>query len=172
MQEKQQSPSNPFYSRHNLPPVVVAPAGDKIVKVFGWDVINGKLEPVVKGERCPQEDIQAAKQETLTEMLDRMNGRTPLEKVNNAVKAGLIVQDNIGKSAKFTDLSGIPDSYVEARNLLDKGKAAVASLPDELKTGDDFETILASLGKDKIEAYLSKLNGASGTPAPKKKEGE
>lgn len=170
MQEKQQSPSNAFYSRHNLPPVVVAPAGDKTVKVYGWDVINGKLEPVIKGERCPFDDIQAAKQETLTEMLDRMSGRTPLEKVANAVKAGLIVQDNIGKSAKFTDLTGMPDSYVEAHNMLEKGKAAVASLPDELKEGDDFETILASLGKEKIEAYLAKLNAE---PAPAaKKEGE
>lgn len=172
MQEKQQSPSNPFFSRHQLPPVVVAPAGPKTVKVYGWDVINGKLEPVVKGERCPQEDIQAARQETLTEMLDRMSGRTPLEKVSNAVKAGLILQDNIGKTAKYTDLTGVPDSYVEAHNMLEKGKAAVASLPDELKQGDDFESILAALGKDKIEAYLNKISGASAPAAVEKKEGE
>ena len=163
------SPSKVFYSRHNLPPVVEAPKCSHEVPVYGWDVVDGKVEPVLKGHRDPAADIQAARQETLTEMLDRMGGRTPLEKVRNAVNAGLIVQDNIGKSAKFADLTGMPDSYVDAYNLMEKGKKAVDSLPSDLKgSGSTFDEILKNLTKEQIEAYLAKAY-----PAPAaKKEGD
>lgn len=156
MQNPQQSPCK-FYSRHNLPPVVAAPAACHEVPVYGWDVIDGRVQPVLKGHRDPAADIQAAKQETLTEMLDRMSGRTPLEKVRNAVNAGLIVQDNIGKNAKYADLTGMPDNYLDAHNALEAGKAAADSLPDELKgSASNFDAILRNLTKDQIEAYLAK----------------
>lgn len=164
MPDKQQSPSKEevnskipaFYGRHHLPPVEPAKSGPKTVKVYGWDIVKGKLEPVVKGERDPFADIQAAKQETLSEMLDRMGGRTPTEKVRNAVNAGLIIQDNMGKSAKYADLTNMPDSYVDAFNQIKKGEAAVASLPDDFKNGKtDLNDILSLFTEDQLKAYLA-----------------
>lgn len=159
--EKKQKPQfksfvvNAFFSIHNPAPVEVADLGDGIEKVYGWDVIDGKVEVVLKGERCPEAEIQAAKMETITEMLDRMAGNTPLQKVQNAVNAGLFPANAPGADAKTCDLTGVPASVVEAQELIKKGAEAAASLPSDLTKGEtDFEKILALLTTEQIQAYL------------------
>lgn len=171
--ETKQSQSKPFvfnayFSIHNPAPVEAADLGDGIEKVYGWDVIDGKVEIVYKGTRCPEEDIQAAKMETITEMLDRMAGNTPLQKVQNAVNAGLFPANAPGSDAKYCDLTGVPASVVEAQELIRKGNAAASSLPSDITKGEtDLEKILALLTTEQLEAYIASKKSSS-----EKKEGD
>lgn len=152
--EKTTATKRKFFDQYNRPPVTRDPCMDK-EKIYDWAFIDGSLEIVEKGYRDPDADIQAAKQETLTEMLDRMAGRTPLEKVRNAVDAGLFVGNEPGTDAKFVDLTGIPTSIVDAHAALSKGEAAAASLPSDFTKGEtDLSKILDLFTEDQLKAYL------------------
>lgn len=157
----------PFvYSDRHQPPVQVLDPGPETYPIFEWVVKDGKLDFEKVGERNMNKDIQDARCETLTEMMARMAGRSPLEKVQNAVNQGLIPANPLNPSGKgeLVDLTKVPDSIVEAELIRRKGQKAADSLPEELKNGKtDLMEILKGLTEEKIKAYID-------SKMPKKEE--
>lgn len=144
-----------FFSFRNPAPAVVSDSGPKEVPVYGWDFKDYKTIIVKKGVRCPAADVQAAKCETLTEMLQRMDGKTPLQKIANAVSHG-IVPVAVPNGA-HTDETKLPKDVLTAHQMIEKGKAAAAALPSELTGGESkLDKILDLLTEDNIKAYLAK----------------
>lgn len=179
MPQATQSPSKeeakkilPFFTRNNLPPVVKAPACPKTEKIldFGY---NEKHELIIyeAGERCPFEDIQACRPETLSELAARTPGKNPLEKLQNMAASGILTQSDKNPEdmlkGEYRDERGLPADILSAHQMMQKGKAAVSSLPHELVDGvptDNLDAVLAALPPERIKAYFEKHF------APKKEE--
>lgn len=138
------------------------------VKLYDWEYNEKKrcVEPVFTGEfRDIDADVKAARQETLTEMMARMPGRSPIEKVEYAVNAGLIVPpvNADGEPAKTIDLRGVPNDIAEAQAMQRKAAEAYDQLPLELKNAE------GSTLEEKLANYI-KAAQAAAEAAQKTKE--
>lgn len=172
MSKATQSPSKPFYTSRNLPPVVKAPKSPKTVPVYDFAYNdNHELIIVKTGERCPREDIQACKPETLSEMAARTPGKNSLEKLQNMAASGILTQNNQNPEdmlkGEYRDERDLPNDILEAHQMMQRGKAAVESLPKDLLGDvplDNLDAVLAALPLDRVKAYYEKMF------APVKKE--
>jgi hypothetical protein len=172
MPKQTQSPSKPFFTSRNLPPVVVAPASPKTCPVYDFAYNdNHELIIVKTGERCPAEDIQACKPETLSELAARTPGKNSLEKLQNMAASGILTQNNQNPEdmlkGEYRDERDLPNDILEAHQMMMKGKAAARSLPSDLLAGadvDNLDAVLAALPPDRVKAYYEKMF------APKQKE--
>lgn len=151
-----------FYSIDNPPPVIECDASNKPVPVYDWiyNEDSKQVEPVKVGERDPQADIQAAKGETLAEVMARMPGRTHLDKLNNAVNLGII---NPGaKDGGVTDLRAVKPDFVENMATVEKGAAAYKEDPEIAKApGSTYTEKAINYFQEKIKA----MEAAQAKPA-------
>lgn len=140
-----------FYSRDNLPPVIKVDASNKKEAVYDWDYNDDQrcFEPVLVGYRDPQGEIDAVKYETLAQMLERMPGDNQLDKLKFAVKNGVVPLSPEDNTGAITDLTGLPQDLIEAKEAIAKAKQAEEELPEEIKTAE---------GKNSIEKIINYFN--------------
>lgn len=158
-----------MYSRRHLPPESKPIGNNRLYDCYDFDYKEGELIVVKVGQKDPQAEITAAKVETIGEMLDRMPGKTPFEKVGIAVSNG-VVDPNIHSGVM--DLSQVPNSVVEAQETLKKARAQAAAMPKDLVASDqDFKKMLENLDYKKIGDFVKAAFEASNKTAAKP-EGE
>lgn len=165
---KKETPKVPrFYSEICPPPIKAVDVGNKPIPVYGWEYNEEKheMEPVFTGEYIDRDkDIQAARQETLTEMMARMPGKSPLEKVEYAVNTGLVVppETHSDGSYKTYDMRSVPSDIAEAQAMQRRVAQAYESLPPEIKNaeGSTLEEKLANFLKQ-AQASQAKKEEAS-----------
>lgn len=138
-------PNKLWYTDDNPPPVEKVDISNKKVKTYDWEWNDEKksYQPVCTGERDPDADIQACKGETLKEIMARMDGRNVVEKLDCAVKRGIVLAPSDENAGKVIDLTKIPNNYLDAFNEMEKGAALYKQIPQEYR--DKY--------KDPIEAY-------------------
>lgn len=142
-----------FYSLDNPPPVIECDASNKPVPVYDWiyNEENKQVEPVKVGERDPQADINAARCETLSEVMARMPGKTHLDKLNNAVNLGIIKPGE--KDGSVTDLRAVKPDFVENMAVVEKGASAYKEDPDIAKApGSNYTEKAINYFTQKIKA--------------------
>lgn len=148
-----------FFTLRNLPPVVKR-KGPKTVPVYGWSVENNVLIIVKTGERDPHQDVQAAKGPTLQDIIKRQPGKTHMDKLANAVNSGVLAtgmkpHTNPADQQTF-DMTGVPDNFLDAQNVLAKGRKAADSLPDDFTNGSKlFDKILDLMTPEQIQSYIN-----------------
>lgn len=153
-----------FYNRRHLPPASEPVGNNRLYDCYDFDYKEGELIVVKVGQKDPQAEITAAKIETIGEMLDRMPGKTPFEKVGIAVSNG-VVDPNIHSG--ILDVSQVPNSVVEAQEALKKARAQAAAMPKDLVASDqDFKKMLESIDYKKIGDYVKAAFEAQSKSAP------
>lgn len=153
-----------YFHGSNVPPITLTQCGPHKEKVYGWKPDqNGVLQPCVVGEIDPDADIQACRKETLPEMMARMPGKSPLEKVQNAVNQGLVVPPAVDQGRTTYDLTGVPEDITTAMMLKQKAAEGYEKLPPELKAaeGATIEEKLVNF----IKQYTEKQQAAATSPA-------
>lgn len=157
-----------FYSRRHPAPKGKPIGSNHNYDVYDFDFKDGEMIIVKTGERDPNADIQAAKTETLQELMKRMPGKTPLAKVASAVESGLAPYENNGS---FKDLAGVPGSIVEQQELMRKAKAQAAAMPKELVNSDKkFTEMLSDVDEAKILKWIQTNFAKKPEQAPAKEE--
>lgn len=142
-----------YYSGGSVPPVIKCDVSNKPVDVYGWKRDDaGEMQPVKIGTRDLDAEIQAARCETLPEMMARMPGNSPVEKVQAAVNLGLIVPTPDDKNTY--DLTHEPADLVEAMLLQKKAEAAYQSLPQEIRDAE------GSTIEEKLKNFVEKAKKA------------
>lgn len=153
-----------FYSRRHPAPVGSPVGSNHAYDVYDFDFKDGEMVIVKTGERDPNADIQAAKSETLQELMARMPGKTPLAKVASAVESGLAPYDNDGS---YKDVTGVPGSIVEQQELMRKAKAQAAAMPKDLLDSDKkFTDMLSDVDEAKILKWIQSNFPKKTEPAP------
>lgn len=125
-------PNARYYKPGEKPPVKLIDNSPKVVKVYGWKPDkDGHMQPCVIGERDLDADIQAARMETLPEMMARMPGKDSLEKIQNAVSQGVLALHPEDKNVY--DLRNVPTDITEAMLQAQAAADKYETLPEELK---------------------------------------
>lgn len=160
-----------FYSDLCPAPIQAVDVGNKRIPVYGWKY-NEKthdMEPVLTGEYIDRDkDIQAARQETLTEMMARMPGKSPLEKVEYAVNTGLVVppETHADGSYQTYDMRSVPSDIAEAQAMQRRAAEAYASLPDQIKNAE------GSTLEEKVANFLKQAEASQAKTEEAKQEGD
>lgn len=158
-----------FYAPGEVPPLVISDCGHKKEKVYDFAIIDNKPAIVCTGEVDPQEIIDASRGETLSEICARFKGNTPIEKLNNAIIAGVI---DLSGSGESIDTTGYSDNFVDNMNIVKNAKAAAKALPAELKDSDDLETIAKGITQDRLDKYIEEKIKALEAAKAAKAEGD
>lgn len=160
-----------FYSDLCPAPIGAVDVGNKPIPVYGWkyNEETHEMEPVLTGEYIDRDkDIQAARQETLTEMMARMPGKSPLEKVEYAVNTGLVVppETHADGSYQTYDMRSVPSDIAEAQAMQRRAAEAYASLPDQIKNAE------GSTLEEKVANFLKQAQASQAKTEEAKQEGD
>jgi hypothetical protein len=158
--------------------VVKAPKSPETVPVYDFAYNDHHELIIVKtGERCPREDIQACRPETLSEMAARTPGKNPLEKLQNMAASGILTQNNQKPEdmlkGEYRDERDLPNDILEAHQMMQRGKAAVSSLPKELLGDaplDNLDAVMAALPPERVKAFYEKMFSPKQTEEVKNNE--
>lgn len=128
-------PNKLWYTDDNPPPVVKCDISPKKVKVYDWEWSDERrsYQPTCVGEKDPDSDIQACKGETLKEIMSRMNGKNVVEKLDDAVRRGIVIVPEEENAGKVVDLTQVPNNYLDVFNEMQKGAAAYKAIPEEYR---------------------------------------
>lgn len=149
-----------YFTRDNPPPKPEKPKHEPI-PVYDWIVKDNVLDIAITGYRDLHMDVQAAKGETLQEIIERQPGRNHMDKLRTAVNSGIIPMGmpphDKPEDMQVNDLTGMPNDLLEAQKVLQKAKVAASRLPKDLVDENSrFDKIFDALGVDNVKAWLDK----------------